>query len=37
MTIKRTDLGKMNELLANGTIIADIQRKYPKYEYSEIY
>ena len=37
MAIKKADLGKMNELLANGTTIAEIQRKYPKYEYWEIY
>jgi hypothetical protein len=37
VTIKKTDLEKMNELLANGTTVADIQRKYPDYEYQEIY
>ena len=37
MAIKKSDLGKMNELLANGTTIAEIQRRYPKYEYWEIY
>lgn len=37
MTIEKTDLEKMNELLANGITIADIQRKYPNYDYWEIY
>ncbi len=37
MAINKADLGKMNELLANGATIAKIQRKYPKYEYWEIY
>ncbi|MFA6055684.1 MAG: hypothetical protein WC769_09940 [Thermodesulfovibrionales bacterium] len=37
MAIKKADLEKMNELLANGTTIAAIQRKYPNYEYGEIY
>jgi hypothetical protein len=37
MAIKKADIEKMNELLANGSTIAAIQRKYPKYEYWEIY
>lgn len=37
MAIKKADLSKMNELLANGKTIAEIQRNYPKYEYWEIY
>lgn len=37
MGIKKTDIQKMNELLANGTTIAEIQRQYPAYEYWQIY
>jgi hypothetical protein len=37
MAIKRSHLEKMNEMLTNGTTIADIQRKFPKYDYWEVY
>ena len=37
MTIKKTDLEKMNELLANGTTISNIAREFPIYDYWEIY
>lgn len=37
VAIKKIDLEKMNELLMNGTTIAEIQRKFPKYDYWEVY
>ena len=37
MAIKKIDLEKMNELLTNSTTIAEIQRKFPKYDYWEVY
>ena len=37
VAIKKRDLEKMNELLMNGRTIADIQRKFPKYDYWEVY
>ena len=37
MPIKKNDLETMNELLATGTTIADIHRKFPTYEYWEVY
>lgn len=37
MAIKKDELEKMNELLANGSTIAAIAKKYPNYDYWEIY
>lgn len=37
MAIKKHELEKMNELLANGSTIAAIAKKYPNYDYWEIY
>ena len=37
MGIKKADLEKMNEMLEKGSTFAQIQRKFPKYEYWEIY
>lgn len=37
MAIKKRDLEKMNGLLVQGTTVADIHRKFPKYDYWEIY
>lgn len=37
MAIKKAELEKMNEMLTNGSTIAQIQRKFEKYDYWEIY
>ena len=37
MAVKKIDLTKMNDLVSKGTTIADIHRKFPKYDYWEIY
>lgn len=37
MGIKKADLEKMNEMLEKGSTFAQIQRKFAKYEYWEIY
>ena len=37
MAIKKGELEKMNEMLTNGETIAQIQRKFEKYDYWEIY
>jgi len=37
MAIKQAHLKKMNELLSNGKTIAEIAKKYPAYDYREIY
>lgn len=37
VAIKKIDLEKMNELLTNGTTIAEIQRRFPRYDYWEVY
>ena len=37
MAIGKTELAEMNDLLAKGKKISDIAKKFPKYEYSEIY
>ncbi len=37
MPIRKPDLEKMNDLLSKGTTIADLAKKFPKYDYWEIY
>ena len=37
MTISKTELEIMNDLLAKGKTIADLAKKYPQYDYWEIY
>lgn len=37
MPIKKHELEKMNEALKNGNTIAQLAKKYPKYDYWEIY
>lgn len=37
MPIAKADLEKMNELLVNGSTIANIHRKFSQYDYWEIY
>lgn len=37
MSIKKHELEKMNELVINGSTISQISRKYPAYDYWEIY
>ncbi len=37
MPIKRYELKEMNEMLKNGLTFAEINRKYDKYDYWEIY
>ena len=37
MAIKKAALEKMNELLTNGTTIAELQRRFKKYDYWEVY
>lgn len=37
MTINRNDLEKMNDLIGKGATIADIAKKFSKYDYWEIY
>ena len=37
MVIPKAELEKMNELLKNGSTIADIARIYQQYEYWEVY
>ena len=37
MTIAKAELETMNDLLAHGKKISDINRAYPQYDYWEIY
>ena len=37
MSISKTELEAMNDLLAKGKNISDIAKKYPQYDYWEIY
>ncbi len=37
MAVNRGDLEKMNDLLAKGATIASLTKKFPKYDYWEIY
>lgn len=37
MSISKIQLGEMNDLLAKGKKITDLAKKYPQYEYWEIY
>lgn len=37
MAISKTELEAMNDLLGKGKKISDIAKKYPQYEYGEIY
>lgn len=37
MTITKVELEAMNDLLAKGKNISDIAKKYPQYDYWEIY
>ena len=37
MTISKSELEAMNNLLAHGKTITDIAKEYPKYDYWEIY
>ena len=37
MAIHKRDLAEMNDLLAKGKTIAQIAKKYPQYDYWEIY
>ena len=37
MAIAKNDLSMMNDLLSKGKTIADLAKKFPNYEYSEIY
>ena len=37
MAIKKAELEKMNEMLEKGATFAQIQRKFEKYDYWEIY
>lgn len=37
MPIKKHELDEMNELLKNGRTIAQLEKKYPQYDYWEIY
>ena len=37
MAIPKIDLEKMNDLLKNGSTIAEIARKFKQYEYWEVY
>jgi hypothetical protein len=37
VAIKKSELEKMNEMLTNGATIAQIHRKFDKYDYWEIY
>lgn len=37
MPIRKTDLEKMNDLLSKGTKISELAKKFPKYDYWEIY
>ena len=37
MTITKSELESMNDLLANGKTIAELVKKFPKYDYWEIY
>ena len=37
MPIPKADLEKMNELLKNGSTIANIARKFQQYEYWDVY
>jgi hypothetical protein len=37
MTINRHDLERMNDLIGKGATIADIAKKFRKYDYWEIY
>ena len=35
--ISKSELEAMNDLLGKGTKVADLAKKYPQYDYSEIY
>jgi len=37
MSISKSELVEMNDLLAKGKKIADLAKKYPQYDYWEIY
>lgn len=37
MAIPKHELEEMNKLLSKGLTIADIARKYPQYEYGDVY
>jgi hypothetical protein len=37
MAISKAELDEMNDLLGKGKKISDIAKKYPQYEYGEIY
>lgn len=37
MPISKHELEEMNDLLSKGKTIAELAKKYPRYEYSEIY
>ena len=37
MAISKTELEAMNDLISKGTTIADVVKKYPQYDYWEIY
>jgi len=37
VAIKKNDLKSMNDLVSKGATIADIYRKFPKYDYWEIH
>lgn len=37
MAIKKAELERMNDMLTNGATIAQIRRKFEKYDYWEIY
>jgi hypothetical protein len=37
MAIAKQDLEKMNDLLGKGVNISDVAKKFPKYDYWEIY
>ena len=37
MAVKKADLEKMNDLIARGSTIAALRKKFPNYDYWEIY
>lgn len=37
MAISKSELESMNDLLAKGKTIADLEKKFPQYDYWEIY
>ncbi len=37
MVIRKSELESMNDLLAKGKTIADLEKKFPQYDYGEIY